>query len=381
MKITAATQKAEVLMDQILKDAINAFWVWGDFLEARPYGNGHINDTYLVRLNQAGNPVPYILQRINHHVFQDPVSLMDNIWRVTLRQREVLEEQGAEDISRRVLTCIPTREGLPYHLDEQGHYYRAYLFIDNARTHDILGAPRRGYEAARAFGRFQSQIAELQGPPLHQTIPHFHDGPSRLRAFLEALDRDNANRAARCRPEIEFIQEHSRDFEIFPELIQAGRLRVRTTHNDTKINNIMIDDRTGEGICVIDLDTVMPGLPHYDFGDLARTTLSDSAEDERDLAKVRLNMEYFEAILTGYLEAVGPLLNSDERNHLVFSTRFITLMIGTRFLTDHLEGDRYFKVHRENHNLDRCRTQIQLVREILRHEEAMQQKIEQCYLP
>lgn len=346
-----------------LRPVAEMFLLHGDFLEAVPYGSGHINDTYAAVFDQGGTRVRYIFQRINHRVFQNPVALMDNIQRVTAH----LQTKLPREKSRRALTLIPARDGRPFHRDAAGHYWRCYLFIEGARTYDAVQSPRQAYEAARAFGRFQELLADLPPPRLHETIPDFHHTPKRLAALEAALAADVAGRVRDCGPEIEFVMQRR---ALTCALLDAG-LPERITHNDTKLNNVMLDDATGEGVCVIDLDTVMPGLALYDFGDQVRTTTSPAKEDERDLSKVGLRREMFEALARGYLETAGRFLTREEKRLLVVAGKVITLEIGIRFLTDFLAGDVYFKVHRPGHNLDRCRTQFQLVASIETQERAL----------
>jgi hypothetical protein len=344
--------------------------IFGQFLGAEPYGSGHINDTYCAVFDQAGTKTRYILQRINHNIFKNPVALMDNIQRVTAHL--ATKVIGERDCARRVLTLIPARNGLCYYRDEQGNYWRAYLFIENARSYDAVENPRQAFEAAKAYGHFQKLLADLPAPRLHDTIPDFHHTPKRFATLLKAIENDAVNRAALAEEEIEFALRHA---PITDVLINAD-LPERVTHNDTKFNNVMLDDETGEGICVVDLDTLMPGLALYDFGDMVRTTTSPAKEDEPDLAKVKMQIPMFEALVRGYLAAAGSFLTSAEKKLLVFSGKLITFEIGIRFLTDFLEGDTYFKVHREGHNLDRCRTQFKLVGSIEQQEGKMNDIIE-----
>jgi len=346
------------------------FCIHGEFLGAEPYGSGHINDTYCAVFNQAGTPVRYIFQRINHNIFKNPAALMDNILRVTRHLNG--KYAGQPDESRRAMTLIPARDGAAYHRDADGNYWRAYLFIEKARTYDAVESPRQAFEAAKAFGRFQKMLADLPAPRLNDTIPDFHHTPKRFAALETAVTADAAHRALGARPEIDFALRHR---EMVGVLMEAN-LPERVTHNDTKFNNIMLDDATGEGVCVIDLDTVMPGLAPYDFGDMVRTTTSPGKEDERDLSKVRMQFPMFEALVRGYLTTAAEFLTPAEKKFLPFSGKLITFEIGLRFLTDHLEGDRYFKVHRENHNLDRCRTQFKLVESIEEQEEPMNKLVE-----
>ena len=346
------------------------FQICGEFLSAEPYGSGHINDTYCVAFDQAGTKTRYILQRINHNIFKRPDLLMENIQRVTAHL--AVKVAGQPDVSRRVLTLIPTREGICYHQDAQGNYWRAYLFIEKARSYDAVENPRQAFEAAKAYGHFQKLLADLPAPRLHDTIPDFHHTPKRFAALTKAIEGDLFNRAAEAKKEIDFALQHA---PMTDALIRAG-LPERVTHNDTKFNNVMLDDETGEGICVVDLDTLMPGLALYDFGDMVRTTTSPTKEDERDLTRIEMQFPMFEALARGYLTEAGGFLTSAEKKMLALSGKLITFEIGIRFLTDFLGGDTYFKVHRNGHNLDRCRTQFKLVESIERQEDRMNELVE-----
>ena len=346
------------------------FQIYGEFLSVGPYGSGHINDTYCAVFNQGGAPVRYILQRINHSVFKTPAALMENVRRVTTHLSQKVAHRP--DSSRCALTLVPARDGRSWHCDPDGNYWRKYLFIENARTYDAVESPQQAFQAARAFGQFQKLLADLPSPRLHDTIPDFHHTHRRFAKLEAAIAADSANRAQLARPEIEFALNHK---PMAGVLLAAG-LPERVTHNDTKLNNVMLDDKTGEGICVIDLDTVMPGLALYDFGDIVRTCTSPAKEDERDLSKVKMQFPMFEALARGYLATAGEFLTKAERQHLAFSGKLITFEIGIRFLTDYLEGDVYFKVHREGHNLDRCRTQFKLVESIRQQEDQMNKLVD-----
>lgn len=345
------------------------FQIYGEFHSAEPYGSGHINDTYCVVFDQAGTCVRYIFQRINHLVFKNPVALMENIARVTLHLG--VQSAGAGDASRRSLTLVHARDGRPFHQDADGNHWRVYLFIEQARTYDAVESPAQAFEAAKAFGLFQKMLANLPAPRLHDTIPDFHHTPKRFLALEKAIAADAFNRAVLAKPEIEFALRH----KSITSILLEARLPERVTHNDTKFNNVMLDDETGQGICVIDLDTVMPGLALYDFGDMVRTTTSPVKEDERDLSKVTMQFPMFEGLVRGYLSSAGGFLTKDEKRLLAFSGKLITFEIGLRFLTDFLAGDTYFKVHRDGHNLDRCRTQFKLVESIASHEDAMNELV------
>ena len=260
------------------------FQIAGDYLDAAPYGSGHINDTYCVNFDQGGRPVRYIFQRINHDIFKTPVALMENIQRVTAHL--AAKVAGQPEASRRVLTLMPARDGSAWHVDAEGNHWRVYILIEKARTFDAVESAGQAFQAARAFGQFQLWLADLPAPRLHDTIPDFHHTPKRFAALEKAIAANAANRAKLAQPEIEFALRHK---AICGVLLEAG-LPERVTHNDTKFNNVMLDDATGQGICVIDLDTVMPGLALYDFGDMVRTTTSPAKEDERDLSKRRAGL-------------------------------------------------------------------------------------------
>jgi Phosphotransferase enzyme family len=346
------------------------FQIAGDFIGAAPYGSGHINDTYCVQFDQGGSPVRYIFQRINHNVFKNPVALMENVQRVTVHLASKLA--GQPDASRRVLTLIPANDGRGWYADANGNHWRVYIFIERARTFDTVESPAQAFQAAKAFGQFQKLLADLPAPRLHDTVPDFHHTPRRFAALEKAIAADCANRAKLAKLEIEFALRHK---AICSVLLDAN-LPERVTHNDTKFNNVMLDDTTGEGICVIDLDTVMPGLALYDFGDSVRTTTSPTKEDERDLSKVKMQFPMFEALARGYLSTAAEFLTPAEKKFLPFAGKLITFEIGIRFLTDFLAGDIYFKVHREGHNLDRCRTQFKLVESIEQQEAEMNKLVE-----
>ncbi|WP_420237853.1 phosphotransferase enzyme family protein [Telmatobacter bradus] len=349
---------------------VRQFELPGEILRATPYGTGHINDTLQVEYVAGGVSGRCILQRINSHIFRQPLELMQNIARVTAHLAECVV--GQPDAERRVLRLIPTRAGGNSCIDAEGYHWRAYHFIENARSYEAVESAEQAYKAARAFGNFQCQLATLPAPRLHDTIPDFHNTPQRFAAFAQALEADVCNRAATARAEIDWALSHQ---VLAGVLLEAG-LPERVTHNDTKFNNVLLDEATGEGICVIDLDTVMPGLALYDFGDMVRTATSPAGEDERDLSKVRMQLPMFEALLRGYVDAASGFLTAEEKRLLPASGKLITFEIGLRFLTDYLSGDTYFKIHRPEHNLDRCRTQFRLVESMEEQEEAMNRLVE-----
>ncbi len=336
----------------------------GEFIQAIPYYLGHINDTHAASFRKPDGKVQrYILQRINHYVFKKPEEVMENIAAVTEHLRRKIIAAGG-DPYREALTLIPAVDGGAYYRTDSGDYWRAYLFIEGAQTYQIPKSAYHVYNAGRAFGNFQQLLADFSVTRLHETIPDFHHTKKRFDTFVGVVEADACNRARYVKDEIEFILQRADETPVIVDLIERGELPVRVTHNDTKFNNVMIDDRTGDGICVIDLDTVMPGSSLYDFGDAIRSIANTAAEDERDLMKVHFDPEIFEQFTRGYLEAVRGALTQTEYENLAFSSRLITQECGMRFLTDYLSGDVYFRTQRENHNLDRCRTQFKLVREM-----------------
>lgn len=352
------------------------FQIFADFQSAAACGAGHINDTYAATYRQGGATIRYIHQRINRSVFENAVELMENVQRVTEHLRAKLA--GQPDVTRQTLTLVPARDGRMFYVDPQGEFWRTYVFIEGARSYDAVESPQQAYAAAHAFGRFQDLLADLPPPRLHDTIPAFHDTPKRFAALEKAIQADAANRVRLARREIDFALGRKPIASRLIDLQAEGALPERTTHNDTKFNNVMLDDATQEGLCIIDLDTVMPGLAPYDFGDMVRTTTSPASEDEKDLSKVCMQFPMFEALVRGYLAGTGGRLEAAEKRQLAFSGKLITFEIGIRFLADFLAGDVYYKVHREGHNLDRCRTQFKLVESIETQEEAMNRLVENC---
>ena len=359
------------------ENVVVKFRAWGDFVEAVPYGSGHIHDTFRATFDMAGMKVHYLLQRINNHVFKDPAAIMDNIFRVTNHVRQKLAKAGYHDVTRHSLCIVHTRDAKPCYRDPAGNWWRMYLFVEGARTYDTLENAQQAYEAARAYARFQKLLADLPPPRLHETIKDFHNTPVRLEALREAVRKDVCKRASGVRPEIEFVERRAAMCGRLLERHANGDIPERVTHNDTKINNVMLDEQTGEGVCVIDLDTVMPGLALYDFGDMVRSATAAAAEDEPDLAKVRMRIEIFEALARGYLSE-ATFLTQGEKEELVFSGRLITLMIGMRFLTDYLSGDTYFKTKRPGQNLDRCRTQFKMVESMEAQAGEMERIVSEC---
>ncbi len=364
--------------EQDLKTTAAQFALAGVPATVVPLATGHIHDTYVLTVPARPQAVRYVLQRVNHHVFRNPPAMTANILRVTehIRMKLMPRDPG---LARRQLMVVPTQDGAGYYQDAQGSYWRVYNFIENAVTYDTLTSARQAREAARMFGWFQSLLLDLPGPPLHETIPGFHDTPRRLQFFQETLRQDALNRAGNARPEIEFVLANAAFCHVLADSVKQGEIPVRIAHNDAKINNVMLDESTGAGVCVIDLDTVMPGLSVYDFGDLVRTAACPAAEDERDLAQVRVDLSLFEALARGFVQGAGGFLTPAEKQHLVFGGTLITFEQLIRFLTDYLAGDVYYKIHRSDHNLDRSRTQMKLVQSITEQEATMNDLVEEAF--
>ncbi len=350
-------------------DILQHFELAGHFDSAAVYGSGHINDTWLIRFAHSDRRKRYVLQRINGYVFSNPVHVAENIDRVCRHFGE--SDASAHLPGQKDFVPIRTRGGDAYWRAPGGDVWRLWPFVYGARTVNAVESPAQAREAAAAFGWFQRLIDDLPGPPLHETIPGFHDTMSRLEQFRRALDQDAQDRAGSCGPEIEYALATEAHITDFSKLIAAGDLPMRIAHNDAKINNVMLDEQTDKAVCVIDLDTVMPGLAHFDFGDMLRTMTVSAAEDTVDLESVAVDMGLYAAITEGYLGATGDMLSATEIEHLPDAGRIITLETGLRFLTDYLEGDRYFRTSRPAQNLDRCRTQFALARSIDRQMDDM----------
>ena len=347
-----------------VREAIANFNFTGRLKDRRPFGSGHINDTYLLtfEIGDMGD-MSAILQRMNREIFTQPVELMENIVGVTSYLREKIIENGG-DPERETLNIIPAKDGKAYYVDSKGEYWRSYKFITDAKCYDQVEKPEDFYESAVAFGNFQRLLADYPADTLHETIKGFHDTRARFEVFKQAVAQDVCGRAASVDREIEFVLAHEEIARVLGEFQEKGLVPLRVTHNDTKLNNIMIDNTTRKGICVIDLDTVMPGLAVNDFGDSIRFGASTGAEDEKDLSKVSCSMELFEIYVKGFLQGCAGSLTPTEVELLPMGAKVMTYECGMRFLTDYLQGDHYFKIHREEHNLDRARTQFKLVEDM-----------------
>lgn len=357
------------MTEAALDFALRAFAGGARPLTAERYGSGHINLTYLATyLDAAGGTVRRILQRINPHVLPDPEAVVENISLVTTHLCARLAARGLTDLERRVLALQPALGGGCLVRDPEGGAWRAYAAIEQAQSVDQVSSPSEAFEAARAFGEFQRLLADYDGPPLADTVPGFHHTPLRMRRFAEVLAQDPCQRARGSAPEIDVISRHGELAASLTDPLERGEVPLRIVHNDTKINNVLFDRVTGEGLCVIDLDTVSVGTGLADFGDLVRTATCRAPEDETDLARIEVDRELLGAVAAGFQQGVGDLLTARERELLVTAGMVITFEVGLRFLTDYLEGDRYFRIHRPHHNLERCRSQFALLAALERDE-------------
>ena len=341
------------------RDIIKSFDISGEVLSCEPYGEGHINNTFLVTVSNESKTIRYILQRINSNLFTDVDKLMSNITAVTEHIRAKLTSEGL-DPDRGTLTVIKTLEGGLYTIAD-GKYYRMYLFIENATAYQTVAKPEDFYYSAVAFGEFNRRLGDFDASTLYEILPNFHNTVVRFANFKKAVEEDVMGRAHEVQPEIDFVLKREWYYSRLVDLLDSGEMPLRVTHNDTKLNNVMLDNVTGEPVAVIDLDTVMPGSLCYDFGDSIRFGCNPCGEDERNLSKVNFRIDLYETYLRGFLSSVGDVLTDVERDNLAMGAIMMTIECGMRFLTDYLEGDTYFRTTREGQNLDRCRTQFKLV--------------------
>jgi len=348
------------------------FQLKGEFQNAVPYGEGHIHITYAATFREFDGGVRrYILQCINREVFKKPEEVMHNIECVTEHIRSKVLVDGG-DPARKTIQLVSTKDGASYYKSADRDYWRAHHFIEGAQTYLQPLNHHHIYNSGRAFGEFLTLVSDLPAAELFETIPDFHNTPKSFQDLVDIVEQDPVNRAQTVKNEIEFVVQRDAEVRIISDLMDQGIIPERVTHNDTKIDNVMIDDDTGEGVCVIDLDTVMPGLSVFDFGDTVRSGANRAAEDEPDLSKVIFDIDIFDVLAKGFLAATLELLTPAEVDHLAFGAKIITLEQGIRFLADYLNGDVYYKTHRPNHNLDRARTQLKLVFEMEEQFEAME---------
>lgn len=337
----------------------------GEYYDFEILNNGHINNTYVLNFDYEGSEKSYILQQINTNVFKNPEQLMENYVGVTDFVREKVIQAGGNPL-RESLKVYFTKDGKPFYCDKEGRYWRVINYVINTVSYNLPDSVDVCRKAAKAFGKFQNILADYPAEKLYETIPNFHNTVSRYNDFLRAVEEDKAGRAESVKAEIDFVKARKKDCSVLLDLLEKGELPLRVTHNDTKLNNVLFDKKTGEGLCIIDLDTVMPGLSLYDFGDSLRFAGNTAAEDEKDLSKVSFNVDIYRGYTEGYLSTAGGSLTDLEVYYLPFSCKLMTLECGIRFLTDYLNGDVYFRISRPEHNLDRCRTQFRLVEDIER---------------
>ena len=350
-----------------MMDVIGKFQIVGNVKVCEPYGNGHINSTFLViTADEEARIHKYILQSVNNNVFKEPRKVMENIEKVTTYLRQFVKDE------REVLNLIPTIDGKTYYEDENGFFWRMYDFIKDSVCIDRINSDEDFYQSAVAFGNFQKMLTDFPAETLHETIPNFHNTPSRYRDFLKAVEEDKCGRAASVKEEIEFIKAREAFYSVLLDSNKEGKLPLRVSHNDTKSNNVMLDAVTRKPLCVVDLDTIMPGFSVTDFGDSIRFGASTAAEDEKDLSKVHFDIKLFETYTRGFLKGCGGTLTQGEIDLLPAGAKMMTLECGMRFLTDYIDGDTYFKTAYPEHNLVRCRTQFRLVEEMEQHWDEMQ---------
>ena len=362
--------------EQFLQDALAAFDFGGEIVGAVRYGSGHINDTFCVHTQPGEEPCRrFILQRISSAAFHHPDQVMSNIAGVTSYLGKAIAEAGG-DPSRETMTVLPTRDGKSFYSDSEGGAWRVYPFIEGTVCLQAAETPELFAASARTFGRFQRMLKDYPADTLYETIPHFHDTEDRLAKLKAAVEADVMGRVKDVQPELDFDWKREADCSVALQALRDGKLPLRVTHNDTKLNNVLIDRDSGEGICVIDLDTVMPGLSINDFGDSIRFGANHSAEDERDLSKVNFDISLYEVYTQGFLEGADGALTQAELDYLPWGAKLMTLECGIRFLTDYLDGDHYFRIHREGQNLDRCRTQFKLVADMEDQWEAMKSVVD-----
>ncbi|MBO5858660.1 MAG: aminoglycoside phosphotransferase family protein, partial [Clostridia bacterium] len=337
-----------------VNELVNAFVFEGEFVKSTQLFDGHINNTYVFDFEKDGETNRYLVQELNTYVFKQPEALMENVMGVTEHIRKKVIERGG-DVKRECLQVFPAKDGKPYYIDGENKFWRCYNFITDAHSYPNVDCAETFCNAAKAFGEFQRTLADYPSETLVETIPNFHNTVSRFADFKKAVADNLSGRADRVKDEIEFVLAREKDCSVLLDLLNAGKLPLRVTHNDTKLNNVLFDNETNKGICVVDLDTVMPGLSLYDFGDSIRFGANTASEDEKDVSKVTLNLDYFKAYTYGYLSEAGESLTKEEINQLAFSAKLLTFECGMRFLGDFINGDVYFKTEYPEHNLVRSR--------------------------
>ena len=367
-----------VISERILNEVLGAFEFGAPVVEVCRYGSGHVNDTFRVDTDRDdGENDLFILQRINEVAFHNPDQVMANVVGITEYLGEQIRKAGG-DRSREALEVIRPKSGELFYTDSEGGAWRVFPFVRDIDCYDSAETPELFEASARAFGKFQYMLDGYPAETLYETIPNFHDTEDRLNKLKRAVAADSLGRAAECADEIRFVLDHEADCSVAVRALREGVLPLRVTHNDTKLNNVLIDKASGNGLCIVDLDTTMPGLSIYDFGDSIRFGANHAAEDEPDLSKVNFDIDLFEAYTRGFLDGAAGSLTPAELEYLPWGAKLMTLECGIRFLTDYLEGDVYFHIDRPRQNLDRCRTQFKLVRDMEAHFDAMGEIVAKC---
>lgn len=360
-----------------VNEILGAFDFKGELTDCKAINDGHINRTYVMDFTENGVVTQYLVQKINTFVFKDPDGLMENFVGVTDHLRKIIVRDGG-DPDREALHVYFTNDGKTYFTDSEGSCWRCLNYVSDSYTLQSVNDADAFARSAKAFGNFQRLLSDYPIDSLHDTIPNFHNTVSRFADFKKALEDNLSGRVDTAKGEAAFVLEREADCGVLLTLLEEGKLPLRVTHNDTKLNNVLFDKATGEGICVVDLDTVMPGLSLYDFGDAIRFGANTAAEDEKDVSKVSLSLEYFEAYTRGYLSAAGASLTDAEIAYLPFASKLMTLECGMRFLGDYFNGDVYFKTEYPEHNLVRCRTQFALVADMEKKFGEMEEIVKKC---
>jgi hypothetical protein len=359
----------------MIKKLIENFKIYGDLIETKPFGNGNINETFLLKYNQAGTEVKYILRKINKYVFKNPEIVINNTIQVINHISNKLQKEGEKEISNYVMKLVENKNGSFYQVDKNGDYWTVFLFINNAYTVSYVETKEQAYQAAKAFGKFQRYLIDVNLNEYKETIPNFHNLSGRLSTFDSILEHDPVGRVVKAKKEIEIANNFRYVSEKITEMMKNNKIPIRITHNDTKIDNVMLNKKTNAGQCVIDLDTVMPGIVLNDFGDMVRTSTSPVAEDEKDASKVTMRMNVFEGLAKGYMEELSGCLSEIEIDNLVYGAMVIVYEQLIRFLSDYINGDKYYITKYDEHNLVRTRTQIALLKSIINQKTEMEKII------
>lgn len=364
-------------MERGAEQIAGQFLTEGKLIQAVPWGNGHINDTFLgICRSEEKKESRYIFQKINTYVFREPERLMENMEKVTRFLSERIREEGGSP-EREGIILVPAADGGSYVRDSRSGFWRCMRYIEGSVSLDRAENGRQLYEMGRVLGRFQARMDAFPAAGLYETIPDFHHTGKRFEQLWEAVRQDRLGRKESVRKELQFAAEREREAGILLELARQGEIPVRVTHNDTKMNNVLLDEADGRGLCLVDLDTIMPGLVHYDYGDAVRSGAVKADEDEQDLGRVEFDLELFRSLTRGFLETALPVLREKEIRTLPWGAKLMTLECGIRFLTDYLEGDHYFKISRPGQNLDRARTQFKLTAGMERVWDEMEREMEQ----